>query len=541
MMNARINDTMLNATMLNDTMLNDTMLNDTILNATMTNTSSQGINMGMIFFLLYILFVIKSQSNIKTDNRWKVIRHGKDGKNALDSKDDSNDDSKDDSKEENALDAVIGLKSVKEEIEYYLDFINNKEKYLKWNVKLPKGILLAGPPGTGKTLLIKAISKKLDIPLITASGSEFVEKYVGVGAGRVRSLFKKAKEQGKCIIFIDEIDAVGRQRGFDNNSERASTVNQLLVEMDGFDESTDIIVFAATNLVKILDPALTRSGRFDKKVYFDLPNKDERIQMYELYLKNMILPANLSFETLADRTAGVSGADIANIANQSKINAIRNGDIVNKITEEDIQKAIDEIIIGREKRERMMSPKERERVSYHEAGHCLMGYLLKHTEHPVKVSIIPRGESALGFSQQKSTNKKIMLYEEVLCRISVLLGGRCGEKLIYNNFSSGASDDIEKISRLIKTYSINWGMNSQIGPLNPEVMGIIGENMSNDIMDNCKQLINNIEKQTMDILEKHKPYMVSIAKLLLKKETISYQQIKSIVPKKLCNSCEINV
>jgi len=537
MMNATmLNATMLNATMLNATMLNATMLNATMLNATMTNTSYQSINMGMIFFFIYILFVIKSQSNTKPD-RWKVIHHDKDGKNAKDGKNTL--DNKEDNKD--ALDAVIGLKSVKEEIEYYLDFINNKEKYLKWDVKLPKGILLAGPPGTGKTLLIKAISKKLDIPLITASGSEFVEKYVGVGAGRVRSLFKKAKEQGKCIIFIDEIDAVGRQRGFDNNSERASTVNQLLVEMDGFDESTDIIVFAATNLVKILDPALTRSGRFDKKVYFDLPNKDERMQMYELYLKNMKLPQDLSFETLSDRTAGVSGADIANIANQSKINAIRNGDIMNKITEEDIQKAIDEVIIGREKRERMMTPEERERVSYHEAGHCLIGYLLKHTEQPVKVSIIPRGESALGFSQQKATNKKLMTKEEILCRISVLLGGRCGEKIIYKNVSTGASDDIEKISLLVKNYSTRWGMNNDIGPLNLDAMGIIGENISTDIMDNCKQLIHNIEKQTMQILETHRPHMVSIAKMLLEKETISYQQIKSIVPKKLCNSCEIKV
>ena len=334
---------------------------------------------------------------------------------------------------------------------------------------------------------------------------------------------------------------MGRQRGFDNNSERASTVNQLLVEMDGFDESTNIIVFAATNLVKILDSALTRSGRFDKKVYFDLPNKDERIEMYKLYFKDMKIPRELSFEVLSDRTAGVSGADISNIANQSKINAIQNNNTEKELSEDDIQKAIDEVIIGREKRERMMSKEERERVSYHEAGHCLMGYLLKHTEQPVKVSIIPRGESALGFSQQKSTNKKIMTYDEILCRISVLLGGRCGEKLIYNNFSTGASDDIEKISMLVKNYSLTWGMNKNIGPLNPNVMGIIGKNMSNDIMDNCKELIDNIEKQTMKILEKHKPYVMSIAKMLLKKETISYQQIKSIVPKKLCNSCEIKV
>jgi len=532
MMNATI---IMTANMTNATMANATAnATANITNATvnMTNVTSVNLpsmNIGMIILIIYLLLIIKSKGGNGNHN-WTVINN-KNEKN----------DKKNDKKNENALDMVIGLKSVKAEIEYYLDFIKNKEKYLKWNVKLPKGILLAGPPGTGKTLLIKAISKKLDIPLITASGSEFVEKYVGVGSSRVRSLFKKAKDEKECIVFIDEIDAVGRQRGFDNNSERASTVNQLLVEMDGFDESTNIIVFAATNLVKILDSALTRSGRFDKKVYFDLPNKDERIEMYKLYFKDMNIPSNLSFEVLSDRTAGVSGADIANIANQSKINAIQNNNTEKELTEDDIQKAIDEVIIGREKRERMMTKEERERVSYHEAGHCLMGYLLKHTEQPVKVSIIPRGESALGFSQQKATNKKLMTYDEILCRISVLLGGRCGEKIIYKNISTGASDDIEKISMLVKNYSLVWGMNKNIGPLNPNVMGVIGKNMSNDIMDNCKELIDNIEKQTLETLEKYKPYMTKIAKMLLKDETITYKQIKSLVPDKLCNSCEINI
>ena len=489
-------------------------------NQTIVDDPNKSNGLGTILMILFLFLLFKSKMSGEINKNWEFV---------------------DTSKDDCALEKVVGLESVKEEIKYYMDFIKNKEKYLKWNVKLPKGILLAGPPGTGKTLLIKAISKELDIPLLIASGSEFIEKYVGVGASRVRGLFSKAKEKERCIVFIDEIDAVGRQRGFDNNSERASTVNQLLVEMDGFDDSTDIIIFAATNLVKILDSALTRSGRFDKKVYFDLPNKDERVEMYKLYFKDMILPKDLSFEVLSDRTAGVSGADIANIANQSKINAIQNKNKNNHINEENIQKAIDEVIIGREKRERMMTRKERARVSYHEAGHCLMGYLLKHTEQPVKVSIIPRGEAALGFSQQKATNKKLMVYEEVLCRISVLLGGRCGEKIIYNNVSTGASDDIEKISSLIKNYSLRWGMNNKIGALNPDVMGIIGENISENMMENCKEIVDNIEKQTIEILEAHKSYMIKIAKLLLKKETITYQEIKSIVPKKLCNSCVIKI
>ena len=444
------------------------------------------------------------------------------------------------SKKSNSLDKIIGLESVKDEIKYYMDFIKNSKKYKDWDVKLPKGILLAGPPGTGKTLLVKTLSQKLDIPLITASGSEFIEKYVGVGAKRVRDLFAKAKGKKKCIIFIDEIDAVGRRRDKCDNSERASTVNQLLTEMDGFEEKDNIIVFAATNLVKVLDPALVRSGRFDKKVYFDLPNNDERKQLCELYLKNMKLPRQINYTVLAERTAGLSGADIANIANQSKIQAIQNDNDKNTLKEEDIQCAIDEVMIGREKRERMMTKEERTRVSYHEAGHCLMGYLLKHTEQPVKVSIIPRGEAALGYSQQKPTNKKLMTKEEILCRISVLLGGRSAEKIIYGNVSTGASDDIEKVSTLITKYTNSWGMNETIGPLNPDVMGNIGKQLNNDIMTRCKDIIEDIENQTIKILKKYKQHMETIAKDLLENETIEYDKIKNLISnKRLENSKEI--
>jgi cell division protease FtsH len=444
------------------------------------------------------------------------------------------------SRKTDSLDKIIGLESVKDEIKYYMDFIKNSKKYKDWDVKLPKGILLAGPPGTGKTLLVKTLSQKLDIPLISASGSEFIEKYVGVGAKRVRDLFAKAKGKKKCIIFIDEIDAVGRRRDESDNSERASTVNQLLTEMDGFEEKDNIIVFAATNLVKILDPALVRSGRFDKKVYFDLPNSNERKQLCELYLKDMKLPSNLSYSTLAERTAGLSGADIANIANQSKIQAIQNNNDKNTLKEKDIQEAIDEVMIGREKRERMMTPEERERVSYHEAGHCLMGFLLKHTEQPVKVSIIPRGEAALGYSQQKPTNKKLMTKEEILCRISVLLGGRSAEKIIYGNVSTGASDDIEKVSALITNYTNCWGMNDTIGPLNPDVMGNIGKQLTSDIMSRCKDIIEDIENQTIKILKKYKQHIETIAKDLLENETIEYNKIKNLISnKRLENSKEI--
>jgi ATP-dependent metalloprotease FtsH len=365
--------------------------------------------------------------------------------------------------------------------------------------------------------------------------------YVGVGASRVRKLFAKAKKHDKCIIFIDEIDAIGKKRGFDNNSERDNTLNQLLVEMDGFDETTNIIIFAATNLVKKLDSALTRSGRFDKKVYFDAPNFKERREMFKLYLEDIKLPTHLSFEILSERGAGLTGADIATICNQAKINAIQGKQLLSTLREEDLQEAIDEIMIGREKRERTMTKEERERVSHHEAGHALMGYLLKDCTHPIKVSIVPRGEAALGFSQQKNENKKLFKENTILSRIAILLGGRTAEKIIYNNVSTGAADDIEKASSLIYNYTCSWGMNKHIGPLNPEVMGAVGRNLSEESFEECKQIMAEIEDYVLKTLKKHKKYIKSIAELLLKEETINYKQIKELVPEKLENTLTVTI
>jgi cell division protease FtsH len=464
----------------------------------------------------------------------KIVNNASDGKLLKKKK-------KKDKNDNDPLKKVIGLESVKEEIKYYMDFINNKSKYKEWEVNLPKGILLAGPPGTGKTLLVKTMADNLNIPIESMSGSEFVEMYVGVGASRVRKLFAKAKKHDKCIIFIDEIDAIGKKRGFDNNSERDNTLNQLLVEMDGFDETTNIIIFAATNLVKKLDSALTRSGRFDKKVYFDAPNFKERREMFKLYLEDIKLPPHLSFEILSERGAGLTGADIATICNQAKINAIQGKQLLSTLREEDLQEAIDEIMIGREKRERTMTKEEKERVSHHEAGHALMGYLLKDCAHPIKVSIVPRGEAALGFSQQKNENKKLFKENTILSRIAILLGGRTAEKIIYNNVSTGAADDIEKASSLIYNYTCSWGMNKHIGPLNPEVMGAVGRNLSEESFEECKQIMAEIEDYVFKTLKKHKKYVKSIAELLLKEETINYKQIKDLVPEKLENTLTVTI
>ena len=444
------------------------------------------------------------------------------------------------------LDKVIGLEDVKEEIRYYMDFIKNNDKYVNWNVNLPKGVLLVGPPGTGKTLLVKLMAKELDIPIITASGSEFVEVYVGVGAKRVRELFKKARKHESCIIFIDEIDAVGSKRLQSHNSEKNNTLNQLLVEMDGFNETSNLMVFAATNLVKNLDSALTRSGRFDKKIFFDPPNKREREQLYKLYIRDfknseIRIDPNVSFEILADRSSGLTGADIANVCNQAKMNAIRRLDNFDELylDEIDIQMAIDEVMIGREKRERMMSDEERVRVAHHEAGHALMGYLLSGTNPPLKVSIIPRGQSALGFSQPMPEDRKLYTRDYILSQICVLLGGRSAELILYENLSTGASDDIEKVSSLITNYHVSWGMNSKIGPLNINMMDPLGSTLSDEIFQECKGIVDQLEQFTIQLLTDHLDNVKVIAKNLLEYETISYQKIKELLPDNLENSVDI--
>ena len=438
---------------------------------------------------------------------------------------------------------IVGLKNVQEEIQYYMNIINNKEKYLNLNVKIPKGILLIGPPGTGKTLLVKTIAKKLDIPIVSMSGSEFIEVYVGVGASRVRSLFSKARSKKKCIIFIDEIDAIGKKRtGLGGgDSERDNTLNQLLVEMDGFKETSNVIVFAATNFSNNLDTALTRSGRFDKKIYFDPPNKKERVELYKMYLtdKNnnqLELPDNISFNNLSDRSAGLTGADIANICNQSKINLIKRNPNKYILTYNDIQEAIDEVMIGREKRERTLNDDEKKRVAYHEAGHAFMGYILKDSSPPIKVSIIPRGEAALGFSQPKPIDKKLYTQQYILSQISVLLGGRVSEKIFFDNYSTGASDDIEKVTNMIENYYNSWGM-SELGPIN---LNKLDDKIKlTNLFDKYKEKVSKIENFTLLTLKDYKDDVEKIAKELLENELINYDKIKELLINVKENSLDI--
>jgi ATP-dependent metalloprotease FtsH len=434
---------------------------------------------------------------------------------------------------------VVGLKSVKQEMEYYFDFLKNSEKYKDWNVKIPKGVLLIGPPGTGKTLLVKALANQSNIPIETVSGSDFVEMFVGMGASRVRSLFKKARMHKKCIIFIDEIDAIGKNRNISENSERDQTLNQLLVEMDGFNQDSEIMVFAATNMTKNLDPALLRSGRFDKKIYFDPPNKDERNDLFKLYIdENKVSSNNISelIQNLSDYTASLTGADIANICNQAKINAIQNNN--EKIKFNDFKKSIDEIMIGREKPERKMNNYELERVSCHESGHALMAFLLKECDPPIKISILPRGENALGFSQQKPNEIKLYTQNYILNQIAVLLGGRIAEKIIYDNYSSGAADDIEKITKLTQSYLLKYGMHEDYGPINYE---ILQKESGKEIQYEIKKLVNKIEKFTYNTLLSNIDDLKKMANLLREKETIETNDILSVWNKENENKLTITI
>ena len=458
----------------------------------------------------------------------------------------------------NGLSEVIGLNSVKEDLFYYFDFINNANEYKKWNVQIPKGVLLVGPPGTGKTLLVKAIAKNSGIPVIHTTGSDFVEMYVGVGASRVRNLFKQARSMKKCIIFIDEIDAVGKKRGHDRNSEREQTLNQLLTEMDGFKdiskegENSVVMVFAATNIVKDLDPALLRSGRFDKKVYFDLPNKEERDELFKLYITGVknyknkkinneeIAYDNFNTSYLSEISIGLSGADISTVINQAKIHAIKNKKLY--FNDTDIVYAIDEVMIGIEKPERKLNKEELERVSYHEAGHAFMSFVLDGLEPPIKVSILPRGEAALGFSMQKPVDMKLHTENYLIKQILVLLAGRTTEKIFFYSLSSGAYDDIEKVTKIVESYFKDFGMSKKYGPLNFNKLGKnnldnFGEfNINQDIIE----FILRIENICISILEKNKDSLVKIAELLLTKETIDYNDLYSNINFELENSIKLS-
>ncbi|QXP58312.1 ATP-dependent zinc metalloprotease FtsH [Olleya sp. HaHaR_3_96] len=434
---------------------------------------------------------------------------------------------------------VAGLKEAKVEVMEVVDFLQNPEKYTKLGAKIPKGVMLVGPPGTGKTLMAKAIAGEADVPFYSMSGAEFVEMFVGVGASRVRDLFKRAKEKAPSIIFIDEIDAVGRSRGkinaFQANDERESTLNQLLTELDGFGSNTGVIVLAATNRPDILDKALLRPGRFDRHIYLELPNKQERIEIFNVHISNLKLAKNADLDVLSALTPGFSGADIANICNEAALIAARKNK--NEIEHEDFMGARDRVVGGLERKSKIISPNEKNIIAYHEAGHAVASWYLKHVDSLVKVSIIPRGKS-LGSAWYLPEERQIVTKSQFIDQICASLGGRAAEEVIFNEMSSGALDDLEKITKQAYSMVAYYGLDKTIGPLsfydstgqNESVFKKpYSENMAKLIDKEVQNLILKAYQRTLDLLVMHKSELEKLAQLLLKKEVVEKDDLELIL------------
>ncbi len=437
---------------------------------------------------------------------------------------------------------VAGLKEAKIEVMEVVDFLKNPETYTKLGAKIPKGVMLVGPPGTGKTLMAKAVAGEAGVPFFSMSGSEFVEMFVGVGASRVRDLFKRAKEKAPSIIFIDEIDAVGRSRGkinaFQANDERESTLNQLLTELDGFGPNTGVIVLAATNRPDVLDKALLRPGRFDRHIYLELPTKEERQEIFGVHLRPLKLAKNVDVGLLAKLSPGFSGADIANICNEAALIAARKKK--EEVAQIDFMEARDRIIGGMERKSKIISPKEKEIVAHHEAGHAVVSWYLKNVDALVKVSIIPRGKS-LGAAWYLPEERQIVTKAQFIDQICAALGGRAAEEIIFDEISSGALDDLEKVTKQAYTMVAYYGLDEEIGPLsyydstgqNERMFGKpYSEKMAEIIDKEVRELVTMAYERTKHLLIEHKAQLEELAQLLLKKEVVEKEDLEHILGKR---------
>ena len=440
------------------------------------------------------------------------------------------------------FDDVAGLEEAKQEVEEIVEFLKKPEKFTELGGKIPKGALLIGPPGTGKTLLAKAVAGEANVPFFSMSGSDFVEMFVGVGASRVRDLFRKAKEKAPCIIFIDEIDAIGRARGknagFSSNDERENTLNQLLTEMDGFASNSGVIILAATNRADILDRALMRAGRFDRQIHVELPDLNERIDIFKVHLRPLRLKEDVSPEFLAKQTPGFSGADIANVCNEAAlIAARRNKKLVEK---EDFIDAVDRIVGGLEKKNKIISKDEKRRIAYHEAGHALISWLLEHAHPLVKVTIVPRGK-ALGAAWYLPEERQLTTTEQILDEMCSALGGRAAEELIFNKISTGALNDLEKVTRQAYAMVSYFGMSPKLGNISFfDSTGQSEYSFQKPYSEKTAELIDReaaaiIEEQyarAKKILTENKEKHARLAELLLEKEVIFSEDLERILGKR---------
>ncbi len=424
---------------------------------------------------------------------------------------------------------VAGLEGAKEEVQEIVDFLKSPQKYTKLGGKIPKGALLIGPPGTGKTLLAKAVAGEANVPFFSLSGSDFVEMFVGVGASRVRDLFKDAKAKSPSIIFIDEIDAIGRARGKSNmtgaNDERENTLNQLLTEMDGFGTESNVIVIAATNRADILDKALLRAGRFDRRIYVDLPDLNGRKEIFEVHLKTLKLGNDIEVEFLAKQTPGFSGADIANVCNEAALVAARKSKEV--IEKQDFLDAVDRIIGGLEKKNKIIKPHEKKRIAFHEAGHATTSWLLEHAAPLVKVTIVPRGQS-LGAAWYLPEERQITTKEQILDEMCTALGGRAAEKIIFGNISTGALSDLEKVTKQAQAMVAIYGLDDEIGNISyydssGQQSGFTkpySESTAQTIDKQVSKIIEEQYERAIEILRNNQDKLTELADVLLEREVI---------------------
>ncbi len=444
---------------------------------------------------------------------------------------------------------VAGLEGAKEEVQEIVDFLKNPDKYTSLGGKIPKGALLVGPPGTGKTLLAKAVAGEAKVPFFSLSGSDFVEMFVGVGASRVRDLFRQAKEKSPAIIFIDEIDAVGRARGKNSmsgaNDERENTLNQLLTEMDGFGTNSSVIVLAATNRADVLDKALLRAGRFDRQIYVDLPDIKERKEIFEVHLKGLKKVDGLDVDFLAKQTPGFSGADIANVCNEAALIAARKDK--KAVDKQDFLDAVDRIIGGLEKKNKIITPEEKRAIAIHEAGHATVSWMLEHAAPLVKVTIVPRGQS-LGAAWYLPEERQIVRTEQMLDEMCATMGGRAAEKVTFNKISTGALSDLEKVTKQARAMVTIYGLNDKLGNITYyDSSGQSEYNFSKPYSDETAKVIDKeisslIEGQyqrAITILEENKEKLFELADVLIEKEVIFKDDLERIFGKRPYDKPEI--
>ena len=434
---------------------------------------------------------------------------------------------------------VAGQDEAKQNLVEIIDFLNNPGKYTAIGAKLPKGALLVGPPGTGKTLMAKAVAGEAKVPFFSLSGSEFVEMFVGVGASRVRDLFRQAVENAPCIVFIDEIDAIGKSRdnGLGSNDEREQTLNQLLAEMDGFDSSKGVVILAATNRPEVLDKALLRPGRFDRRIIVDLPDQKGRVDILKVHARNVLMGPDVDFEVVARATPGASGADLENIINEAALRAVRAGKV--RVSQQELDEAIEVIIAGEEKKNRVMSNEEKKIVAYHETGHALVTSLLTHTEPVHKITIIPRTSGTLGYVMHVAKKEKVLLTKkELLEEIIILTGGRASEEIEFDSVTTGASNDIERATEMARNIITTYGMSDTFGFVNwqkKNSMYLVDTKTMNcsdatfaKIDAETHAIIADCYQKALALLKDHKATLDAIAAVLYEKENLTGDEFRKL-------------